>query len=76
MSDQCQMKLAKRMLDCSAQTWANQCADKFVTFEVFEKLFLNKYWGEAKQAKIQNEFLNGPNYVKGKQHEGIFSGGT
>lgn len=67
MTDQNKIKIAKRSLEGSVLTWANQCAEQFVTFEDFEKLFLSKYWSEAKQIRLQSEFLNGPVYVGGKQ---------
>lgn len=67
MTEEYKIKIAKRMLEGAALTWANQCASQFNTFEDFERLFLNKYWSQTKQVRLQNEFLNGPSYVAGKQ---------
>lgn len=67
MSDDSKIKFVKRFLEDSAQTWANQCSHQFVSYEIFEQLFLSRYWSPAKQSRIQNEFLNGPVYKAGRQ---------
>lgn len=67
MSDEAKVKFVKRQLEGPAQTWANQNAGQFVNYNKFELMFLNKYWGQAKQLRLQNDFLNGPNYKVGNE---------
>lgn len=65
MSESQKIKIMKGALEGEALSWANQNQSNFNTYAEYEKGFLNKYWGEVKQSRIQNDFLEGNVYKPG-----------
>lgn len=57
MPESTKSKIAKHYFDGEALSWANEHINNDMTFSEFEKLFLNQFWSESKQARIKSEFF-------------------
>ncbi|XP_049834733.1 uncharacterized protein LOC126278572 [Schistocerca gregaria] len=62
MTDNVKIKFVKRFLDGEAISWANQNVNSTMSYNEFERKFLNKFWSDSEQARIKSEFLNGRMY--------------
>lgn len=62
MTDNLKIKFVKKFLDNEALAWAHQTIREGMSYEEFERCFLNKFWSQRIQSRVMNEFLNGAKY--------------